>query len=68
MEVGRLPLFEYYCHGCGQVFEVLVRRVSPPGMPACPRCKKTRVERLWSTFATQASSRGGCGTTADGIG
>jgi len=63
-----MPLFEYQCRECGQVFEVLVRPVSSPRLPACPKCKKTRVERLWSPFATQGSSRGECGATADGIG
>ncbi|MGE5849459.1 MAG: FmdB family zinc ribbon protein [Candidatus Methylomirabilota bacterium] len=63
-----MPLFEYRCQECGQVFEVFVHRVSRTAVMACPRCRTTNVERLWSTFATQSSSRGGCGSTADGIG
>lgn len=67
-EVIPLPLFEYRCQECGHVFEVFVHRANPTPVKPCPQCRKTNVERLWSTFATQASSRGGCGTTVDGIG
>jgi putative FmdB family regulatory protein len=67
-EVIALPIFEYECQECGQVFEVLVHRFGLTPVTACPRCSKTNVERLWSTFATQASSRGGCGSAVDGIG
>ena len=63
-----LPLYEYQCLECGQVFEVLVQRVNSTTVPVCPQCRRDKVERLWSTFAAQTSGRGSCATTADGIG
>lgn len=52
-----MPLYEYRCHGCGQIFELL-RRIDDADRPTeCPDCRSDNVERQFSTFATR-----GCGT------
>lgn len=54
-----MPLFEYACPDCGYVFEklVLARGAEPP---ECPKCGRSRVEQLFSAFATA----GGKGSSA----
>ncbi len=45
-----MPVYEYVCASCSHPFEELVRgdeRVT------CPECESTRVEKRFSTFATQ---------------
>ena len=50
-----MPLFEYKCRGCQQMFEALVRPQDPS--PQCPKCQSQDLERLLSA----------CGmTTAEG--
>ena len=61
-----MPLLEYQCLDCEQVFEVFVQRVDPTAVQICPTCGKTNVQRLLSSFAPQTSGGAGCGS--DGIG
>lgn len=62
-----MPLFEYECLSCGHVFEVMLKRTEPTSRPACPECRKTDVERLWSPFAGRVGESGGCGTSPLGF-
>ncbi len=44
-----MPLFDFECRACGNVFETLV---SSPSDPApCPECASAEVERLFSPIA-----------------
>jgi putative FmdB family regulatory protein len=40
-----IPLYDYSCKGCANVFEALVRGSSPP---VCPACGSAEVERQLS--------------------
>ena len=54
-----MPLYEYRCKSCGHRFETLVygsRR------PICPRCEGNDLDRLLSTFATNAAASSGKGS------
>lgn len=46
-----MPIFEYRCKKCNEVFEVLVRGSQKP---ECPNCKSKRLEKLISTFNASA--------------
>ncbi len=46
-----MPIYEYLCHDCRKRVSVLVRSISNPGTPACPRCGGAHLERLMSRFA-----------------
>lgn len=50
-----MPIYEYDCSDCRRRVSVLVRRISDPETPACPRCGGSRLRRLMSRFATVRS-------------
>ena len=56
-----MPIFEYKCSRCSEVFEVLVRGNEKP---ICPKCKGKRLKKLISSFNAGAekpkSVCGGC--------
>ena len=50
-----MPIYEYYCAGCGLDYEVM-RRVSQSGEPAeCPTCGKPGQRQL-SNFAFKSNT------------
>ncbi|MGO9086100.1 MAG: FmdB family zinc ribbon protein [Candidatus Sulfotelmatobacter sp.] len=53
-----MPLYEYHCLSCGNTFEMLRRIKDADSDVECPKCRCTKVERQFSTFAA-----GGCGTS-----
>ena len=46
-----MPIYEYHCKDCRRRVSVLVRSISNPGRPICPRCGGQHLERLMSRFA-----------------
>lgn len=46
-----VPIYEYYCQDCRRRVSILVRSISNPGTPTCPRCDGRHLERLMSRFA-----------------
>jgi len=62
-----MPLYEYECTDCGQMFEKMVRFSDAERNPQCPACKSTHTRKQISSFATKgslsgSSSSGGCGS------
>ncbi|OFW03300.1 MAG: hypothetical protein A3H96_19575 [Acidobacteria bacterium RIFCSPLOWO2_02_FULL_67_36] len=51
-----MPLFEFTCRGCGHTFETLV---IGSRQAACPNCRSTDLEKLFSTFAAGGSAGAG---------
>ncbi len=45
-----MPIYEYHCQDCRRRVSILVRSISSPGTPTCPRCGGGRLERLMSRF------------------
>jgi putative FmdB family regulatory protein len=43
-----MPIFDYKCQACGQVFELLTRSSGEDGSPACPDCGSRNLEKLVS--------------------
>jgi putative FmdB family regulatory protein len=53
-----MPIYEYRCRHCGEVFARL-RSVNAASEPQrCPKCDGDNTERLLSTFAAGTSSPG----------
>lgn len=46
-----MPIYEYLCRDCRRRVSLLVRSISHPGRPTCPRCGGHQLERLMSRFA-----------------
>jgi putative FmdB family regulatory protein len=63
-----MPLYEFECQQCGKVFEVR----TPPGVAegerACPVCRSTKVERVWSPFSSPSRGAAGCSGGVSGFG
>ncbi len=65
-----MPLFEYECRKCGQLFEALV---VGSRTPACPKCKSQDLDKRVSSLGfagvgalSGGRSSGGCGTGGGG--
>jgi putative FmdB family regulatory protein len=57
-----MPIYEFYCPGCHTIFNFLSRRIDTRSCPPCPSCKRRRLERQVSLFA----SIGQAGEPGDG--
>jgi putative FmdB family regulatory protein len=47
-----MPVYEFYCRDCHTVFNFFSRRVDTTTRPACPRCRRPKLQRQVSRFAT----------------
>lgn len=56
-----MPIYEFYCPSCHMLFSFLSRTVNTTKRPMCPRCKKKRLQRQVSLFATPSKGHGGGG-------
>ncbi len=60
-----MPMYEYKCAKCGEVFEELVRSAADEKGLSCPVCGGRKCGKVFSVFAAQgtvskASSGGSC--------
>jgi len=46
-----MPIYEFYCAQCHMIFNFFSKTIDTQRRPACPRCKKTQLERRMSVFA-----------------
>ena len=56
-----MPIYEYRCNGCGEVFEQLVMGSDTGESDPCPCCGAKDTGRILSTFS-RASSESGDGS------
>jgi putative FmdB family regulatory protein len=49
-----MPLYEFKCLDCGDLFEVLIMKPAPK--IRCPGCESESVERVLSLFAVSSES------------
>ncbi|HYL79597.1 MAG TPA: zinc ribbon domain-containing protein [Candidatus Acidoferrum sp.] len=60
-----MPIYEYLCQDCRRRVSVLVRSISQPGSPTCPRCGGRHLERLMSRFSRVRSEDARLDSLAD---
>lgn len=53
-----MPIYEFYCKKCNTVYKFYSRTVDTTTIPKCPGCKRVKLERIFSSFAT-LGKRGG---------
>ena len=46
-----MPIYEYACPKCRVIFNFLSKKVSPEGLPSCPKCGNKRMTKQVSRFA-----------------
>ncbi len=63
-----MPIYEYHCADCRKRVSLLVRSISNPGTPTCPRCGGAKLERLMSRFAVVRSEDDRMDDLADDMG
>lgn len=51
-----MPIYEYFCGGCGRVVERFQRRARSDGerMPSCPECGAEGLEPRFSRFRSRS--------------
>lgn len=54
-----MPLYEYRCNDCGEVFEKMVRFSEADQYPTCPYCESQDTHRKLSTIAAMGGSLSG---------
>ncbi len=47
-----MPIYEFYCGDCHTIFNFFSSSVNTRKRPICPQCKKVRLKRYMSLFAT----------------
>jgi len=62
-----MPIYEYRCKECGEVFERLIMEPEQERELVCPKCNSSDVQRVLSAFASStgssSSSIGSCSST-----
>src|SRR5687768_1812196 len=46
-----MPIYEFACPKCRKIFSFLSKRMTPEGLPTCPRCGNKRMVKQMSRFA-----------------
>ena len=62
-----MPIYEYDCKGCGEVFSVLKLGASDVDT-SCPKCKSTDTHKKVSSFCSIGSGGSGGGGAMGGMG
>lgn len=63
-----MPLYEYRCKDCGQVFEKMVRWSEAERSPCCPNCQSLDTQKKMSQVAAFGTSGTSMGSSASSCG
>jgi putative FmdB family regulatory protein len=63
-----MPLYEYRCKTCGEVFEKMVRWTEAERTPVCPHCQSQNTQKKISFIASMGSSDSGSSVTSSSCG
>lgn len=56
-----MPIYEYKCNECEEVFEQLTTSVKDSPKVQCPKCKSENVSKLMSAGSPVTLAPSGCG-------
>ena len=51
-----MPIYEYKCNDCGQIFEILTTSSSNAEPPQCHNCQSTKVNKIISAGSFRSAS------------
>jgi len=46
-----MPIYEFKCLNCGQIFEIFFKSIEDFSRPQCPHCQSKNTEKIFSTPA-----------------
>jgi putative FmdB family regulatory protein len=52
-----MPIYEFYCSECHTIYNFFSKSINTDKQPACPKCKKPKLERQVSLFAALDGNR-----------
>jgi putative FmdB family regulatory protein len=53
-----MPIYEFYCKKCNTIYKFYSRMIDTATIPRCPKCKRVKLERIFSSFATKSRRKG----------
>lgn len=64
----RMPIYEFHCKNCGEVFELLCKVGEDESKVICPECGADGVKRVMSRFSAHGVQGGSksCGPSCSG--
>jgi putative FmdB family regulatory protein len=68
-----MPIYEFACPKCRKIFNFLSKRMTPEGLPTCPKCGNRKMVKQMSRFAMsrglkEAAAAGGETNEGEGEG
>lgn len=60
-----MPIYEFYCRDCNRIFSFYSKRIDTEARPMCPACKKKKLSREVSMFASVGNRKDGEGGVMD---
>lgn len=46
-----MPIYEFFCKKCNTIYKFFSRTIDTTTIPKCPKCKRRKLERVFSSFA-----------------
>ena len=59
-----MPIYEFQCPGCGQVFDKLMSFSEADQVPVCPHCGEKETKKMITAGAVIGASASSSGTAA----
>ncbi len=47
-----MPIYEFFCKKCNTIYKFYSRTIDTTTIPKCPKCRRVKLERVFSSFAT----------------
>jgi len=54
-----MPIYEFYCNKCNTIYNFFSKTIDTEKIPSCPKCKKSKLERKISIFASITKRKDG---------
>lgn len=62
-----MPIYEFFCEPCNRIFNFYSKRIDTDTRPVCPSCKKKKLSREVSMFASVGRNKDDSGGAMDDL-